>query len=104
MALSVRLYRVVGKGKDRRYIPIELGRRGRRSKEEFTGPFYLRYGAKYEHVGMATMTKSNRRVTETRCERDIPDSRIKVSPMLHPVLGAPVPGVCSSPSRSRIPL
>jgi hypothetical protein len=52
MALSVRLYRVVGKGKDRRYIPIELGRRGRRSKEEFTGPFYLRYGAKYEHVGM----------------------------------------------------
>jgi hypothetical protein len=52
MALSVKLYRVVGKGKDRRYIPIELGRRGRRSKEEFTGPFYLRYGARYEHVGM----------------------------------------------------
>jgi hypothetical protein len=43
---------VVGKGKDRRYIPIELGRRSRRSKEEFTGPFYLRYGAQYEHVGM----------------------------------------------------
>jgi integrase len=52
MALSVRLYRVVGKGKDRRYVRIELGRRGRRSKEEFTGPFYLRYGVKYEHVGM----------------------------------------------------
>jgi hypothetical protein len=34
MALSVKLYRVVGKGKDRRYIPIDLGRRGRRSKEE----------------------------------------------------------------------
>ena len=31
MALSVKLYRVVGKGKDRRYIPIDLGRRGRRS-------------------------------------------------------------------------
>jgi hypothetical protein len=29
MALSVKLYRVVGKGKDRRYIPIDLGRRGR---------------------------------------------------------------------------
>jgi hypothetical protein len=41
MALSVKLYRVVGKGKDRRYIPIDLGRRGRRSKEEVTGPFYL---------------------------------------------------------------
>jgi len=52
MALSVKLYRVVGKGKDRRYIPINLGRRGRRPKEEFTGPFYLRYGMKYEHVGM----------------------------------------------------
>jgi hypothetical protein len=42
---------VVGKGKDRRYIPTELGRRGRRSKEEFTEPFYLRYGVKYESVG-----------------------------------------------------
>jgi hypothetical protein len=42
MALSVRLYRVVGKGKDRRSIPIELGRRGRRSKEEFTGPLLWR--------------------------------------------------------------
>src|ERR1035438_10018402 len=52
MALSVRLYRVVGKGKGRRYVPIELGRRGRRSQEEFTGPFYLRDGVKYEHVGM----------------------------------------------------
>jgi hypothetical protein len=40
MALSVKLYRVVGKGKDRRYVPIDLGRRGRRSKEEATGPFY----------------------------------------------------------------
>ena len=29
MALSVKLYRVVGKGKDRRYIPIDFGRRGR---------------------------------------------------------------------------
>jgi hypothetical protein len=37
MALSVKLYRVVGKGKDRRYVPIDLGRRGRRSKEEVTG-------------------------------------------------------------------
>ncbi len=44
MALSVKLYRVVGKGKDRRYIPIDLGRRGRRPKEDFTGPFYFRYG------------------------------------------------------------
>src|SRR5580700_6103446 len=52
MALSVKLYRVVGKGKDRRYIPIDLGRRGQRSKEEVTGPFYLRYGTKYESVGM----------------------------------------------------
>jgi hypothetical protein len=52
MALSVKLYRVVGKGKDRRYVPIDLGRRGRRSKEEVTGPFYLRYGVKYESVGM----------------------------------------------------
>jgi len=51
MALSVKLYRVVGKGKDRRYVPIDLGRRGRRSKEEVTGPFYLRYGVKYESVG-----------------------------------------------------
>jgi hypothetical protein len=48
MALSVKLYGVVGKGKDRRYIPIDLGRRGRRSKEEVTGPFYLRDGANYE--------------------------------------------------------
>ena len=52
MALSVKLYRVVGKSKDRRYVPIDLGRRGRRSKEEVTGPFYLRYGVKYESVGM----------------------------------------------------
>src|SRR5580704_10045523 len=52
MALSVKLYGVVGKGKDRRYVPIDLGRRGRRSKEEVTGPFYLRYGLKYESVGM----------------------------------------------------
>jgi len=52
MALSVKLYRVVGKGKDRRYIPIDLERRGRRSKEDVTGPFYLRYGLKYESVGM----------------------------------------------------
>jgi hypothetical protein len=37
MALSVKLYRVVGKGKDRRYIPIDLARRGRRSKEYVTG-------------------------------------------------------------------
>jgi hypothetical protein len=42
---------VVGKGKDRHYVPIDLGRLGRRSKEEFTGPFYLRYGVKYESVG-----------------------------------------------------
>jgi hypothetical protein len=28
MALSVKLYRVVGKGADRRYVPIDLGRRG----------------------------------------------------------------------------
>ena len=52
MALSMKLYRVVGKGKDRRYIPIAFGRRGRRSKEDVTGPFYLRYGVKYESVGM----------------------------------------------------
>ncbi|MGC1648225.1 MAG: hypothetical protein WA741_20575 [Candidatus Sulfotelmatobacter sp.] len=52
MALSVKLYRVVGKGKDRRYVPIDLERRGRRSKEDVTGPFYLRYGVKYESVGM----------------------------------------------------
>jgi hypothetical protein len=51
MALPVKLYRVVGKGKDRRYIPIDLARRGRRSKEDVTGPFYLRYGLKYESVG-----------------------------------------------------
>jgi integrase len=52
MALSVKLYRVVGKGKDRRYVAIDLERRGRRSKEDVTGPFYLRYGVKYESVGM----------------------------------------------------
>src|SRR3984957_20412929 len=52
MALSVKLYRVVGKGKDRRYVPIDLERRGRRSKVDVTGPFYLRYGVKYETVGM----------------------------------------------------
>jgi hypothetical protein len=46
MALSVKLYRVVGKGKDRRYVAIDLERRGRRSKEDVTGPFYLRYGVK----------------------------------------------------------
>jgi hypothetical protein len=51
MALSVKLYRVVGKGKDRRDFPIDLGRRGRRSKEEVTGPFYPRYGVKYESAG-----------------------------------------------------
>src|SRR5580704_7204065 len=51
MALSVKLYRVVGEGKDRRDVPIDLGRRGRRSKEDVTGPFYLRYGMKYESVG-----------------------------------------------------
>jgi hypothetical protein len=38
MALSVKLYRVVGKGKDRRYVAIALGRRGRRSKEDCTSP------------------------------------------------------------------
>jgi hypothetical protein len=42
---------VVGKGKDRRYVAIDLERWGRRSKEDVTGPFYLRYGAKYESVG-----------------------------------------------------
>ncbi len=42
---------MVGKGKDRRYVPIDLARRGRRSKEEVAGPFYLRYGVKYESVG-----------------------------------------------------
>lgn len=51
MALTVKLYREVGKGKDRRYVPLELGRRGRRSNEDVTGPFYLRYGVKYESVG-----------------------------------------------------
>ena len=39
------------KGKDRRYVAIDLERRGRRSKEDVTGPFYLRYGLKYESVG-----------------------------------------------------
>ncbi len=53
MALSVKLHRLVGKGKDRRYVPIDLGRRGWRSKEDVTGPFYLRFGAKYESVGIA---------------------------------------------------
>jgi hypothetical protein len=52
MALSVKLYRVVGRGKDRRYVAIDLKRRGRRSKEDVTGPFYLRYGLKYESVGV----------------------------------------------------
>jgi hypothetical protein len=51
MALSVKLHWEVGKAKDRRYIAIDLGRRGRRSKEEVTVPFYLRYGVKYESVG-----------------------------------------------------
>jgi hypothetical protein len=37
MALSVKLYGVVGKGKDRRYVAIDLERRGRRSKEDFPG-------------------------------------------------------------------
>jgi hypothetical protein len=49
MSLSVKLYRVVGKGKNRRYVPID-GTAGSRSKEEVTGPFYLRYGVKYESV------------------------------------------------------
>jgi hypothetical protein len=52
MALSVKSYRVVGKGKDRRYVAIDLQRRGRRSKEDVAGPIYLRYGLKYESVGM----------------------------------------------------
>jgi hypothetical protein len=52
MALRVKLHRVVGKDRDRRYVPVEFGRRDRRSKEEFAGPFYLRYGTKYESVGM----------------------------------------------------
>ena len=52
MALSVKLYRVVGRGKDRRYVAIDLKRRGRRSEEDVTGPFYLRYGLKYESVGV----------------------------------------------------
>jgi hypothetical protein len=47
----VKLYRVVGKGKDRRYVPVESGRRGRHSKKDTVGPFYLRYGKKYEYVG-----------------------------------------------------
>ena len=67
MALSVKLYRVVGKGKDRRYVPIDLGRRGRRSKEAVTGPFYLRYGVKYESVGSdfkaAVEAKEHRQAT-----------------------------------------
>jgi hypothetical protein len=40
--MSVKLCRVVGRGKDRRYIPIDLGRRGGRSNEDVRGPFYLR--------------------------------------------------------------
>ena len=51
MALSVELYRVVGKGKDRRYVPIDLGRRGRRSKEEVTGNWRQWYGCVNEHNG-----------------------------------------------------
>ena len=38
MAFSVKSYRVVVKGKDRRYVLIDVGRRGRRSKEDVTGP------------------------------------------------------------------
>ena len=40
-------------GKDRRYIPIDLGRRSRRSKEkeEVTGQLCLWYEVKYESAG-----------------------------------------------------
>src|ERR1700758_4030110 len=49
MALSLKLYRVVDKGRNRRYGD-RLGTAGRRSKEDVRGPFYLRYGLKYESV------------------------------------------------------
>ena len=51
MALSVKLYRVVDKGQNRRYGD-RLGTAGRRSKEDVRGPFYLRYGLKYESAGV----------------------------------------------------
>jgi hypothetical protein len=52
--MAVTLYRQVGKGKDRRYQEVNLGR-GRRPAD-LTGPFFLRYsladGARpWEHVG-----------------------------------------------------
>ena len=42
MALSVKLYRVVGKGKDRATFRLIWDGGGRRSKQEVMGPFCLR--------------------------------------------------------------
>jgi hypothetical protein len=42
MALSLKLYRWSARVRIGRYVPIDLGRRGRRSKEDVTGLFYLR--------------------------------------------------------------
>ena len=52
--MAVTLYRQVGKGKDRRYQRVNLGR-GRRPAD-LTGPYFLRYSLAdgtrpWEHVG-----------------------------------------------------
>jgi hypothetical protein len=52
--MAVTLYRQVGKGKDRRYRKVNVGRGRRRS--DLTGPYFLRYSLAdgtrpWEHVG-----------------------------------------------------
>jgi hypothetical protein len=59
--MAVTLYRQVGKGKDRRYQKVNLGR-GRRPAD-LSGPYFLRYSLAdgthpWEHVGEISMKRS----------------------------------------------
>jgi hypothetical protein len=56
MALSVKLYRVVGKGKDRRYVAIDLGRRGRRSNDALDWGFPLVRGSDSQRLPSSSET------------------------------------------------
>ena len=48
---KVSLYREVKTEQGRRYVMVDLERRGRRSADFYVGPFYTRAGGRYEYAG-----------------------------------------------------
>lgn len=60
MALSVKLYRVVGKGKGRRSVAIDVERRGRRAQGRGHGAVLNAVWVKYEFIGMDFKLKGKR--------------------------------------------